>query len=489
MRIALPLLIAAAAPLGAVTSTVIDSFDAMTVTQPASLCPLSLVAGVTGQAIEFAWQNQAGQPHQYAYATNVVGTASWDTAAGISFWVKGDGSNHCGAIEFIWNGDYAQRYAFAFPLKSTAWTKISIPWRDLLPELSGSQNVPLDPSGAAKPSLLDTMEFGKWWYWRDLAASTYVIDDVRLESSITLDNNLYRPAGQPLARAKAKLNAGTPLTAVTMGDSLTDYLHNSNVSTNWPTYFKNGAQSTYGCTATVVNPAIGGTELRANVIMLPEWLQITSSPDLVTIFFGGNDWGAGMRGASFRQTLVDAIRRIRRATAGTADIMILTTCPSDSNWDGMAELADACRLAAADENAGLCDIYQLFHTLGATNRAQLFAADGTHLSSVGQQAVANAVLQTLAAGGGTSGTTTTTGTTGTTAGTTTTTGTTGATTGSAATTTGSTTGSTTVASTSTTVDTGGSSSSRCGLGAGIAASLALFRLAGGRRARRDAAAA
>jgi len=31
------------------------------------------------------------------------GNPSWDKAAGISFWVKGDGSAHCGGIEFVWN--------------------------------------------------------------------------------------------------------------------------------------------------------------------------------------------------------------------------------------------------------------------------------------------------------------------------------------------------------------------------------------------------
>nr|MBA2480149.1 CIA30 family protein [Planctomycetota bacterium] len=373
---ALVLLVMLAAHLGAAT-TVLDTFDTVTVSTPASGCTVSSVAARVGNGVQLAWQSASKQ--KFAYASAGQGGASWDAAAGISFWVKGDGSDHLGAIEFIWNGDYGQRYAAAFRINSTAWTKVTIPWSDLIPEVSNSGNVPLDPAGVKKPSLLQNMAFGKWWYWRDDAACTYVVDDFALESSITQDTNLYRPAGSPLARVRAKLQVGSPITVVTMGDSLTDYLHNSNTSTNWPTYFKSGALSGYGCTATVINPAIGGTELRHNLVMLGKWTQVTTTPDLVTIFFSYNDWTSGMRGAQFRQVLVDAIRRVRRATLGTADVMIMNTCPADVDWDTMLELAQAGRLAAADENAGICDIWDAFHAYGSTH-SQLYS-DGVHLSS------------------------------------------------------------------------------------------------------------
>ncbi|MBA3708612.1 MAG: CIA30 family protein [Planctomycetes bacterium] len=473
--------LAAAAPIGAAT-TILDTFDAMTVTQPASLCTVSLVPARTGNGIQLAWQT--GSKSLYAGVAAGNGSAAWDSAAGISFWVKGDGSDHLGAIEFIWNGDYAQRYAAAFRIDSTAWTKVMIPWSDVLPEVSNAGNVPLDPAGVHKPSLLQSMAFGKWWYWRDDLACTYIVDDFALESTIIQDTNFYRPSGSPLARVRAKLQAGQPISVVTMGDSLTDYLHNSNTTTNWPTYFRNGALSTYSCTATVVNPAIGGTTLRANVVMLPKWTQITTTPDLVTIFFGGNDWGTigavppdGIRGPQFRLVIADAIRRVRRATLGTADVMVMTTCPMDVQWDTMAELADAGRLAAADENAGVCDIWNVFHTYGSTH-SQLFASDQVHLSSTGQQVVATAVLNAINAGGGT--------TTGTTTGTPTSTSGSG-TSGTSGTSTSTSSGSTTsgvTGGTGTVTDTGGTGSTTCGLGGGLASLLTLATLACARRRRR-----
>ena len=55
-------------------------------------------------------------------------TVNWDDFAGLSFWVKGDGSNSWGGIQLIDGDDYALRYGFAFPIKSTEWEKVVIPW-------------------------------------------------------------------------------------------------------------------------------------------------------------------------------------------------------------------------------------------------------------------------------------------------------------------------------------------------------------------------
>lgn len=38
----------------------------------------------------------------------------------------------------------------------------------------------------------------------------------------------------------------------------------------------------------------------------------------------------------FEQTCLDAIDRVRRATAGRADVLLCTTCPSVERWETMA---------------------------------------------------------------------------------------------------------------------------------------------------------
>ena len=180
-----------------------------------------------------------------------------------------------------------------------------------------------------------------------------------------------------------------------MGDSLTDTRHWANRTTNWPALFKAMAKEKYRSDVTVVNPAIGGTQLRQNLVLVPRWLERAPEPDLVTVFFGGNDWEAGMRGEQFRQTCTDAIDRIRRATRGKADVLLLTTNPSVAAWDTMAELADACRKAARDRNAGLADTYAAFHAAGKEDKERLYVSDKVHLGPAGHELVAATVLQAM----------------------------------------------------------------------------------------------
>ena len=375
----------------------IDSMDAVTFSPPVAKARVEVVPGHVGQALKFSFDEGA----QSAFVQGRVrGNPDWDKAAGFSFWVKGDGSNHLGGIEMIWNDDYGQRYGYAFPINSTDWRKITVPWSDLIPE-KGDTAKGIGPVNGNAPSKLGPITFGKWWYWKDYGAHSYTVDDIRLEPAIAPDANSYRPAGAPLARVLAKLKAHKPVTIVTMGDSLTDFSHWTNRDTNWPTFLTQQIQQKYGCTVTLVNPAMGGTTLRQNLIVLPRWSSTTAAPDLVTIFFGFNDYAEGMRGPAFTATVSDAIARVRRATQGRADVLVLATCPplTLNNGEAMSEMAAACRQAAASQNAGLCDIYAIFQAVPLADRPQQHASDGVHLSRAGQELIAQSVLATIARAG------------------------------------------------------------------------------------------
>ncbi len=326
------------------------------------------------------------------------GTPDWNKAAGISFWLKADGSDHLGALEFIWNDDYGLRYAYAFSLKDTAWRKLVVAWRDLLPEVSNPSARPIDAATGNAPAKLGPIWFGKWWYWRDTAAHSYSIAELRLEPTIELDRRDYKPTGNPLARVAAKLKAGQPVKIVTMGDSLTDTHHWSNREVNWPLLLKAALEKKYGSKVTIVNPAIGGTELRQNLVLLPEWSRDNADADLVTICFGGNDWNAGMRGPGFELAMRNAVELVRRATGGKADVLVMTTCPQAAKWDTLAELAEACRSAAAESNAGLADIYAAFHA-AAEQRDKLLAWDHVHLGRAGQELFASTIVQAIGESG------------------------------------------------------------------------------------------
>jgi lysophospholipase L1-like esterase len=398
MKYCLPtafLVLAVLTPARAADGPVIDTMDAVHFHAPAGKGKAELVPGKSGKAVRFSFAAGGG-----AFFTRPVhATPDWDSAAGISFWLKGDGSDHFGGLELIYDEDYAVRYDYAFPLKSTRWTKVVIPWRDLVPVLPGPKCKPLGPRTGNKPSKITGLWLGKWWYWGTYPAVSFTVDEIRLEPKIDFDTRDYRPKGAPLARVLAKLKAGRPVTIVTMGDSLTDYHHWANRQTSWPRLLKEQLEKRYKSRVTIINPAIGGTQLRQNLVLVPRWLAQAPQPDLVTVCFGFNDWDAGMRGRQFRESYDDAVDRIRRATKGHADVLILTTAPAASRWGVMAELSEACRAAARDRNAGLADIEKRFLEAGKRDKERLYVDDRTHLSPAGHALVAETVRAVTEAAG------------------------------------------------------------------------------------------
>jgi len=391
----LALLLAAPLLLAQDNGTLIHSMDDIQIRTPEKNGHADLVEGKVGKAVKFSFDKDCSGAF---CVTPIRGNAEWDKAAGFSFWVKGDGSKNFGGLQFIWNDDYAVRYDLMFPIDSTEWRKIVVPWRDLTPAMPPPAAKLLDPKTGNAPSKLSTLMFGKWWYWREYAAHSYTIDELRLEPTITLDTNLYLPSGAPLERVQAKLKAGKPITIVTMGDSLTDTHHWANRTINWPGLLTKKLQDRK-IDVKIVNPAIGGTELRQNLVLMPRWLAEAPEPDLVTVCFGGNDWNSGMRGPMFQETVRETIDRIRRATKGKADVLILTTVPSFEMWKTRDELGDAARAAVKERKAGLADAEKAFHDTPEDQHEKLFCTDKVHMGAPGHELLASLVMAAIESGG------------------------------------------------------------------------------------------
>jgi lysophospholipase L1-like esterase len=372
----------------------ISSFDDIKIRDGDANAHSEVVEGKAGKAVKFSFA--AGKSS--FCMTPLRGAPEWDNAAGFSFWVKGDGSKNFGGLQLIWNEDYTARYDYMFPIDSTEWRKITVAWRDLVPAMPPASAKFVDAKTGNAPSKFTSLWVGKWWYWRDYAAHSYALDEFRLEPKIALDANLYVPAGAPLARVQAKLKAGKPITIVTMGDSLTDTHHWANREINWPGLLTKKLQDRK-IDVKIVNPAIGGTELRQNLVLIPRWLAEAPEPDLVTVCFGGNDWNSGMRGPMFQESCREAVDRIRRATRGKADVLLMTTVPSLEMWKTRDELGEAVRAAAKERNAGLADVEKLFHAAPQDQHEKLFCTDKVHMGAPGHEVLAAAVLAAIESGG------------------------------------------------------------------------------------------
>ena len=161
---------------------------------------VELVEGKVGRACRFSFgtNNQSG-----FFTASVRPTPAWDLAAGLSFWIKGDGSTNWGGLELIDGSDYALRYGCCFPIHSTDWRKITVPWCDLVPELPKGQFV--NAKSGFAPSRFSNLWFGKWFYWRDFPACSFAIDQITLEPTLELDTTDYTPAQADTPRLLAKL--------------------------------------------------------------------------------------------------------------------------------------------------------------------------------------------------------------------------------------------------------------------------------------------
>lgn len=330
---------------------------------------VELVDGQFGKACRFSFVEATGAQFFTAW---VNPRENWDQYAGFSFWVKGDGSTSCGGLEFVDGENYALRYGYCFPINSTGWVKMTVAWSDLIPELAGQI---VDPKHGYPPSKFRNLWVGKWAYWREYPACSFTIERMMLEKTIDRPAPAL-PQETGLPRLLAKLKAKKPVTIVTMGDSLTDKRHWANREKLWSEVLVKKLKDTYGSEVTLVNPAIGGTTLSQNVVLIPRWLQGTPAPDLVTIWFGGNDWNSGVRGPRYRDYLKTAVEHLRQATRGQTEILLMTTCPGFNAWQTMNELCRATYGVARDCKTGFADVAGAFQAAGAREEASQTAVLG-----------------------------------------------------------------------------------------------------------------
>ncbi len=355
-----------------------------------------LVDGKFGKACKFAFVEATGTQFFTAW---VNPQENWDDYEGFSFWVKGDGSKNWGGLEFIDGSDYSLRYGYCFPIDSTEWVKVTVAWSDLTPEVAGP---PVDPKTGYAPSKFRNLWFGKWVYWREYPACSYIVENMILEKKIGRTSADHAPQEPGVPRVLAKLKEGKPITIVTMGDSLTDKRHWANREKDWAEVLARRIEAKYKSKVTLVNPAIGGTTLSQNTVLIPRWIRETPEPDLVTICFGYNDWDTGVRKARFKEYVNITVDRIRRLTKGNADILIMTTCPAYDRWDTFSELCQAEYEAAKDRGAGFADLATAFHKAGSAEEAlrrEYWSWDKTHLGSAGHDLVAETVLAAIESAG------------------------------------------------------------------------------------------
>ena len=354
---------------------------------------VELVEGKFGKAAKFTFTD--GRGFMSAKAKPYI---DWDQSDGFSFWVKGDGSKSWAGIQLIdgSDGDFKRRYAYCFSIESTKWEKVTVPWRDLVPELP--EGPLIDAKAGLPPSSLNNYWFGKRWYWGEFPPCSFTVDQIQVERKISMDRSLHIPATAGTPRTLAKLKTKQPVTIVTMGDSLSDKKHKTNREKLWSELLEKSIEEKYGSKVTLVNPAMGGTQMAHSLVLMPRWLKDTPKPDVVTVWFGAEDYGAGVRAERFKEMLRFAVDRIRRETKGASEVVLITPPPTKTLWTEMDALAQAARDVAKEKKTGLADVAAEFHKPASADEAQksgYWADDGVTLGSKGHDVARDCVLDAI----------------------------------------------------------------------------------------------
>jgi hypothetical protein len=109
-----------------------------------------------------------------------------------------------------------------------------------------------------------------------------------------------------------------------------------------------------------------------------------------------------VRGPRYKEYLEMAVDRVRRATKGQAEVLLMTTCPGFAAWETRNELCGAVYEVARERRTGFVDAATAFHKAGTREdalRRRYWVWDNVHLGPGGHALVADTVFAALGAGG------------------------------------------------------------------------------------------
>lgn len=298
--------------------------------------------GAAGRALQIHFPES--DRDQFVGRSIEAGSA-WDTAAGLSFWFRGDGSDGYVAVSLL-DDTFTKRYAALVSLKEKAWRRVSLRWADFVPEVLTADWLG-QPGGNMKPSAVRAFWVGRWFYLQPWSKCSFALDDLCLEAVID------RPAPPPppeagrspgMPRTLARLKAGQPVTIAVLGDSISYGTRLEDPAAQaFPALLQRALREKFKYDGVrVVNAGVPGIETRQGIVLLPREVA-GCRPDLVIAHFGYNDFSSmqvnripedqrkGLAEENWRQLVarVQALpgRELEGGGAAVPEVLLVATTP------------------------------------------------------------------------------------------------------------------------------------------------------------------
>lgn len=328
--------------------------------------------------------------------TYVPGSEAWDDYAGVSFWVKGDGSDQFGCLAL--EGTYP--FVTYFSLASQEWHQVVVPWRDFVPE---SQTDPIGSFGGMPPSGIQRLRLGSRWTIGHNNAPvpdhSYAIDQIELVESIPAATAVPEP--RPFGEVLALLRAKQPVRIQCMGDSITAGTGLADRDAErYATQTQDLLRRWLGDEDILCySRAVGGAKLTDARAWVPRDF-VGPTPDLVTIWYGYNDKSGAYTRAYFEQSLNDYIDRVLRATQGRAAILLFATGPGcGPRFTMLDDYAETVRETAKRRGLPCFDIHADLKSIGRDHLDD-FYGDMAHPNVQGHARIADRLCTFLVEGAG-----------------------------------------------------------------------------------------
>jgi len=328
------------------------------------------------------------------------------SSAGISFEYKGNGTPFFGSVMVSKGDNLFLGYEAYFPLDSTEWRTMTVPWADLI-----NNAMPWDKQArlsmndfAFSPGDIKSIGFGRSNCNHKFYTPTFAfsVRNIHLVPPLPAKPALTYSKG--LSHVSGLIQQKKPLNILLLGDSITDFGRDK--SYGW--HCAQLLQKKWGLPpCRVANTGIAGHSVRYGSIILPRSMRAMPQPDLVCILYGANDCKAatgefnqsGFTEAVFAKNLSDMIDRVRLATNGKADIVLLSGVPrldkKGGNTTGAVEkIAGAFKTVAAEKNVILCDTFPVFLALPPAQK-NAYYMDTIHQTQPGLAAMGEVLFKTI----------------------------------------------------------------------------------------------
>lgn len=313
---------------------------------------------------------------------------------GISFKVKGDGSDQWGCITL--NGWGLAGGNFYFPLKSTEWQTYKVSFADMAPVSDHVSEMPRSLSVYA----FGELKFGDRWSICSNNAKipnfSYLVSDVRLEENVTPVFQRGKFKSAPFADIAKKMKSGQPVSIICFGDSITA-----------GTGLKKNLEEQYAVLTgeilrqnfkndkiTSRSVAVGG----AHTLDLLGWMERDLSqgmPDIATVLIGYNNRSGAQNPEVYRAQLEMWIERILFKTQGKAAIVLIPTVPGVPRFVSQDDYARITREVAAKYKLLVAPIDQKIKEIGPKDYKEIYLCDSVHPNAEGHKMFAEVLAKTI----------------------------------------------------------------------------------------------